>query len=230
MLRGLVISLFLLGFFGCAVSAGVGVSAPVSRGTTDVTRAVILPGGTFLDESGVLIGPHGGTLTQAGNFLLETVVLRDGTVQVYAYNEEGVLIPVDQIGIGQVTLQTSRGQVTVDLQPGEKTYLVGYYDPFLYYPFYYGSIGYFQVFYPQTIFIQNRPVTVTPPAPPGGFRGGVPSTDGYPGGIPSGGVPAGRVPSGVGVPVPSTPRPVPSSPATPSIPPGGYQGGRPSTR
>lgn len=128
------------------------------------TRAITLPPGTIMDGQGVLIGPHAGTLTRAGDFFLESVFVTSGAVQIYAYDARGEMIPVSDLNMTQITLETNQGPVTVSLQRADPYYMMGYYDAAYFSPFYYGGYPYFYVHYPEVITIREIPSTVYRPA------------------------------------------------------------------
>lgn len=114
-----------------------------------------LPPGSYVSSNGVLVGPHGGGLTQAENLLLETVVLPGGTLQVYAYDFNGNLIPVDALNLGRVRLQVGGSSIVVNLQPASNYYFVGYYDPFYYDRYFYQGYAAFNVFFPSAVIAQR---------------------------------------------------------------------------
>jgi hypothetical protein len=224
----------------------------LAEAQTQSLDGLSLPAGSYYDTSGAAIGPHGGTLTRADDYLLELVVREEGQVQVYAYDAEGMPVAIDEVDLDQLTLATEQGQVDVRLRrEAGYPYLLGYYDPFYFDPFWYGA-GFLWVYYPPTILIRDRPVVI--PRTP---------TRGYGEAVPGGAAPRSRAraparsapvdpgnaaPSGRGyrapaAPVPSRPTPAPevrpratpapsapppsrSAPA-PSPSPRGYPAGRP---
>lgn len=186
LIRALCLLLVLAVFPACTKPTQVTTNYP--------TGTIVLPPGTTIDAQDVLIGPHGGALTRAGDFFLEAVFLPGGTVQLYAYNSLGEPIPVSNVHIDRISLNTNRGIVTVYLRPAETYYLVGYYDPLYYDPFFYGSYPYFYVLYPTVIVIGDIPSTVY--RPPYRGVGSNPDAKGYPTKSPKKGYPTKSQPKG----------------------------------
>jgi hypothetical protein len=155
-LRRIVTVLSLFGALAIAGTASAGGSLSVSVRLGDLGYS--LPSGFYVDSYGYAIGPRGGLLMPAEDCFLETVILRDGYVRVYAYDWYGRPIPLSALALDSLILQTAAGQITVTLRPG-RGYYTGYYDPY-YYSYFSRGYPYYQVYYPRPVYIYDRPLTV----------------------------------------------------------------------
>jgi hypothetical protein len=164
-MRKAILVCLLLCLAACAVSASAGARVSFSQ-------AAVLPGGSYIDGQGYLIGPHGGVLTQAGEFWLETEVRKDGVLYLYAYDAEGESVPVSEVQLESIALQTRQGTVVVALAASGNYSLVGYYDPIFYDPFWGGGYPFFAILYPSTVVIRERSAHVIHVPPPRGYRSG----------------------------------------------------------
>jgi hypothetical protein len=146
-----------LGF--TAIALLFGVAAP--RDAEAQGRiSVDFSAGFSLDPQGYWVGPQGGLITPVSGYYLETVVLPGGDVRVYAYDEYGDPVPASALGLGQITLDTEYGPISVRLGVGGYDYLIGYYDPFYYDSYLSRGYGYFHVGFPRSIYVYERPVTI----------------------------------------------------------------------
>src|SRR5262245_16003195 len=116
---------FALGAAGCSV--GSGVTVPETETAAKWRDAPVSE-----RCAGAPLGPNGGALTQAGEYVLEALVLPEVLVRVYVYDLYARPVPVTTVWPLQVWLKSSAGSVTVSLYEVSSFMLEEPYDPAFY--------------------------------------------------------------------------------------------------